>query len=140
MTDVVFVDSNVFMYAAGEEHNYKQPSVRVLAAIGAQTLREAISTEILQEILYRYSSIGLAGKGIELSRSMLAYPIQVLAVTVEDIRSAIDLLAQHRQLKPRDAVHIATMRNNGLSHIVSADRHFDGIAMIKRIDIADFAG
>ena len=139
MSDAIFIDSNVFMYAAGADHVYKQPSVRVLAAIGAKTLIAAISAEILQEILYRYSSIGLSAKGIALARSMLEYPVNVLSVTAQDLRSTIDLLEQHSQLKPRDAVHIATMRNNKLGRILSADRHFDGIAGIERIDIADFA-
>jgi predicted nucleic acid-binding protein len=37
-------------------------------------------------------------------------------------------------LKPRDAVHAATMRNNGISRLISADAHFDRLTFVTRID------
>ena len=33
-----------------------------------------------------------------------------------------------------DAIHIATMLNRGILHIVSADTHFDSVAGIQRIE------
>ena len=46
---------------------------------------------------------------------------------------ACDLIERHKDL-PRDAVHAATMRNNGLETIISADTHFDRIPGIRRAD------
>jgi len=34
----------------------------------------------------------------------------------------------------RDAIHAATMMNNGIKEIISTDPHFDLIHEIKRID------
>ncbi len=36
----------------------------------------------------------------------------------------------------RDVVHAAVMQNHGLTHIISADEHFDRIVGIRRLDVS----
>lgn len=135
-----FVDSNIFMYAAGKPHPLKEPCIRILRDIEKTILPAATSAEVLQEILYRYSEIGLAEKGIQLCREILNYPLRVLPVTEDGIRLAVDLFDQYRGegISSRDAIHVATMRENELEVIVSADKHFDQIASLKRLDPAAY--
>jgi predicted nucleic acid-binding protein len=54
-TPTVFLDVNVFMYAAGAPHPYKAACVRILADMETGALTAAINTEVLQELLYRYT-------------------------------------------------------------------------------------
>ncbi len=63
--ETVFLDTNIFMYAAGAPHPYKEACLRILADMEAGILSAAINTEVLQELLYRYSHIRLAAKGIQ---------------------------------------------------------------------------
>jgi predicted nucleic acid-binding protein len=59
----------------------------------------------------------------------------VLPVTLADIQRACDLLTLHgTRIKSRDAVHAATMLNNDVTHLISADTHFYAIEEIVRID------
>ena len=53
-----------------------------------------------------------------------------------DVRLAIDLFEAHRStgMKPRDAIHAATMRNNGITRLLSTDKDFDAISSIARVD------
>jgi predicted nucleic acid-binding protein len=37
-------------------------------------------------------------------------------------------------MAPRDWLHLAVMLNNGITEIISVDRHFDDIEGITRID------
>ncbi len=136
MTDTVFLDSNVFMYAAGAPHVYKLPCVQILNDIETGSLTAAISTEVLQELLYRYSHIKLATKGIQLCREVVQYPMTILPVTEADMRLAVDVFDKHHSdgLKPRDAVHVAVMQNNGIRRIVSTDGDFDAVSAIVRVD------
>ena len=136
----IFLDSNVFMYAAGKPHPYKEPCLSILRDVEGKTLRAAINTEILQELLYRYSHIGLADKGIELCRQILEYPLTILPVSETGMRNAVDLFESHQGLgiRPRDAVHAATMRENELRVIASADKHFDAFEGLERLDPADY--
>jgi len=124
------------MYAAGAPHPFKAPCVKILSDIETGVLVAAINTEILQELLYRYSHIKLADKGIQLCRDVLKYPLTVLPIAENDIRLAIDLFQTHQVtgLKPRDAIHAATMQNNGITRLISADADFDRLGSGIRID------
>jgi predicted nucleic acid-binding protein len=136
VAEYIFLDTNVFMYAAGAPHSYKDACVRILSAVESGALTAAINTEILQEILYRYTHIKLAGKGVQLCRDILTLPLTILPVTEADIRLAVDLFDAHRVvgLKPRDAIHVATMQNNSLSRLISADVEFDRLSAVTRIE------
>ncbi|HEX9972755.1 MAG TPA: type II toxin-antitoxin system VapC family toxin [bacterium] len=136
LSELTFIDVNVFMYAAGKPHPYKEPCVQILSDVENGILSALINTEIFQELLYRYYHIKLAEKGVELCRHILQLQFKILPITEMDIRLAIDLFdsLQNKGLKPRDAIHAATMKNNDINKIISADRDFDSIDFVQRID------
>jgi predicted nucleic acid-binding protein len=81
---VVFVDSNVPMYVAGREHPLRGPAQRFLERAGGGDVEICTSTEVLQEILYRYSALNrrdLAGAVYDLFVQLC--PV-VLPVTLAD--------------------------------------------------------
>jgi len=131
-----FLDSNIFMYAAGRTHRLKAPCVAVLRRVAEEQLDVVTNAEVLQEILYRYGAIDEAQRGLHLARlAMDQVGGDVLPVTLADMQLAFDLVGRHgTSLKSRDAVHAATMLNNGLTHLISADSHFDAIEGITRVD------
>lgn len=137
---LVFLDVNVFMYAAGKPHPYKDACVRIISDVENRRLNAAINTEIVQELLYRYSMIGVATQGVQLSRHVLKLPLTVLPVTETDVRDAIDLFEQYHPtgLKPRDAIHAATLRQHDIRSMISADKDFDVLTFLTRIDPLDY--
>ncbi len=140
MEPLLFLDANIFMYAAGKSHSYKNPCLHILKDVETRALAAAVDTEILQELLYRYTHIGLADKGIQLCNDILRYPLKILPVMEADMRLAIDLFDQHRNkgVKPRDSIHVAIMKNNGITKIISADKDFDNFGFLTRIDPQDY--
>jgi predicted nucleic acid-binding protein len=136
MADNIFLDANVFMYAVGAPHAYKEPCVRILSDLESGVLTAAINTEIIQELLYRYSHIKLADKGLQICRDILRYRLTILPVTEADVRLAIDVFDVHRAsgLKVRDAIHAATMRNHSITRLISADKEFDCLDFVTRLD------
>lgn len=38
-----------------------------------------------------------------------------------------------KNILPRDLIHAAVMINNGISHLITADKHFDSIKEVTRI-------
>ncbi len=140
MAEPVFLDSNIFMYAAGKQHPYKNPCLHILKDIETQSLLGVVDTETFQELLYRYSHIGLIEKGIQLCNDILKYPLKILSVTESDIRLAIELVEEYRDTKftPRDAIHAAILKNNGIKELFSADKDFDNFDFISRIDPKDY--
>ena len=138
-----FLDVNVPMYAAGKEHLYKESCVWVLTEIANGRLEVVISTEIIQEILYRYGALGQAQMGVQLAQNLMDLIPNLLPVTVEDMQTAVALFARYapQGVKARDVVHTAVMRTHHLTHIISTDSHFDQIDGIVRLDPqAMFAG
>ena len=54
---MVFVDSNVPMYVAGRDHPLREPARRFLECARGGEVEICTSTEVLQEILYRYAAL-----------------------------------------------------------------------------------
>jgi len=64
---------------------------------------------------------------------MKAFCHEVYPVTLKAPDRALVLLKEFPSINARDAVHAATMLNNGVEKILSTDPHFDRIKGIKRI-------
>jgi predicted nucleic acid-binding protein len=133
-----FIDTNILMYAAGRNHKYKKPCTKVLYYINNIDYSFYINTETIQEILYRYTKINLKSFGIKLATNVLNLFDSILLLTVEDIYQSINLLEKYNFLISRDALIIANMVNHDIENIISADKVFDKVDEVLRIDPIDF--
>jgi hypothetical protein len=129
-----FIDTNIFIYSVGRDHPLKAPCVKVIQNIRDEKIHAVFSTEIIQEILYRYQSIRELPHGIQLAREAVLLSEKIFPVTARDLSLALEILESHPQIETRDAFHAATMMNNGIKEIISTDAHFDLIPEVKRID------
>lgn len=132
-----FIDTNVFLYATGRPHPLREPCRRVLRRLADGTLDGATSVEVVQEIVYVLGRRGAREDALQLARRVIALFPDLLPVTCADMSLACDMFADHADLPPRDAVHAATMRNNAIVQILSADNHFDSLPDLRRVDPAD---
>jgi predicted nucleic acid-binding protein len=129
---VIFVDSNVPMYVAGRDHPLREPARRFLERARAAEIEVCTSTEVLQEILYRYSALkrrDLAGAVYDLFVQLC--PV-VFPVTLADTDRARALVAAQASIGVRDALHAAVMLNNSVDRIATFDEAFDRVAGITR--------
>ena len=132
----VYVDSNVFLYAMGTEHPHRDPCRKVLHAIDSGSLRGETSVETLQEVVNHRLRRGDPNATAN-ARAVATACSTVHRLDEEIIGMALDLIDAYPRLWARDAVHAATARMRGLSHLVSADRDFDGIDGLVRVDPLD---
>lgn len=132
----VFIDSNIPMYVAGRDHPNRAPARRFLAQVRSGTVEGCTSTEVLQEILYRYSAL----RRRDLARDVYDLFVQVCPivfdVTLADTDRARDLIVQHQRISARDAVHAAVMFNQGIDSIATFDTGFDRLPGLKRFDLS----
>jgi hypothetical protein len=129
----VFIDSNIPMYVAGRDHPLREPARRFLDSVRAGQVEACTSTEVLQEILYRYSGL----KRLDLARDVydlfvLICPT-VLAVTLADTDRAKQLLVETPGAGARDAIHVAVMLNNDVRQIATFDQGFDRFTDVERL-------
>ena len=133
------IDSNVVLYAVGTEHRYREPCRHLVALADVGRLRPEASVELVQEVLWvRTRRLGDRAQALQDARDARALCV-IHPVDPADLDRALELFEAHAALTPRDALHAATAINRGISQIVSADRHLDGITGLKRIDPVDVA-
>ena len=122
---MVFVDSNVPMYVAGRDHPLREPARRFLERARGGEVEICTSTEVLQEILYRYAAL----KRLDLAGAVYDLFVQlcptVLPVTLADTDRAKGLVVSSPGLSVRDAVHAAVMLNHDIREIATFDVGFD---------------
>jgi predicted nucleic acid-binding protein len=135
----VFIDAAVVMYASGADHPYRAACRAILEAVGAGRLDAATSVEVIQEIGHRYVSIRRPELAHELTAATLDLFAPVLPITHAVMRRVPDLMVRYPRLDSRDLVHVATCVHEGISQIISADRAYDTVAEVKRIDPLAFA-
>ncbi|MEA3459526.1 MAG: type II toxin-antitoxin system VapC family toxin [Chloroflexota bacterium] len=126
------------MYAVGQEHPLREPCRSVLQRIVDGELAVCTDSEVHQEILYRYWSLSRPTQGIALSFNFQGVVNTILPVTSVDITMARELGNRYPHIEPRDWLHLAVMLNNGIAEIISADRHFDDIEGVTRLDPKEF--
>ena len=131
----VFIDSNIPMYVAGRDHPNREPANRFLRRVRGGKVDACTSTEVLQEILYRYSSLGRLDLAREVYDLFVELCPIVLAVTLADTDRARDLLSAGSGISARDAVHAAVMLNNEVEWIATFDSGFNQITGIRRLKL-----
>ena len=131
----VFIDSNVPMYVAGRDHPLREPARRLLARVRAGDIEGCTSTEVLQEILYRYVGLKRIDLALEVYELFVRICPIVFPVTLADTDRARQMLRDGTGSSVRDLLHAAVMLNNEVSVIASFDRGFDAIAGIERTQL-----
>ncbi len=121
------------MYVAGREHPLRQPSRRFLDRVRSGEIEAWTSTEVLQEILYRYSALNRFDLASQVYDLFVQLCPVILPVTLADTDRAKDLVCQELGISVRDAVHAAVMLNNDIRRIATFDIGFDRIDGVERL-------
>lgn len=131
-----FLDTSVILYAAGAAHEYKKSCAAIIEQIAGNELEVCTSVEVLQEIVHRYTRLNKKREGIQVARN-LSELIQILPLDEAAFARALKILEQC-DVDTRDALHAAVALHFEIANIISADRHFDLIQGITRIDPITF--
>ena len=129
-----FLDTCVPIYAAGRDHPYREPCVRIVLAVADGEIEAVTDAEVIQEIAYRFHAIHRRTEGLKLAEAFLSLVEAVLPVTRREVARSLQLQRTYSFLSPRDAIHVAVMEGAGLNRIVTADCHFDRVREVERVD------
>jgi predicted nucleic acid-binding protein len=138
--ETYFIDTNIPMYAAGADHPMKAPCVAILEAAARGKLEAATDAEVLQEILHRYTALNQRVRALEICRLFMEVIPNIFPITSGIVASAIEIHRKIPALQARDSVHTAVMFSHNINHIISADRHFDAVSGVVRIDPLKWRG
>lgn len=130
-----FLDTNVFVYIADPSSPCCAGSRRVTAAIADGGLGAATSVSVIEELWHLEMSGRVPGL-VGAARAAHALLAPVVAVTHETIAIALGLEAP-TAMGANDRVIAAACSQGGIDVIVSADRAFDGLPGLRRVDPGD---
>ena len=133
----VFLDANVFLYAAGRDDRFGVPCRQILTAVERGMLAATTDAEVVQEVLHVVGRRMGAAMAADAADAVLDLIDEPIAVTGYVMRDAAALLRRQPALSVRDAVHAACMRAAECTVVVSADRHFDLLPWLRRVDPLD---
>jgi uncharacterized protein len=130
---LILVDSNIPMYLVGAPHPHKLGAQRLLESAIAAGERLVTDAEVLQEILHRYVAIDRRDAIQPAFDALLGVVDDVFSVVPADVERAKLIVLGKRRLSARDALHLAIMERERVSHIMSFDSGFDGVPGVTRL-------
>lgn len=119
---MIFVDTNVFVYAVGRPHPLRDPARRIVidAAVGAEAL--VTSCEVLQELLHIYLPVERMETLDRAWTLATSRTVDIWPVEKDDVALARSSVARHPELTARDLLHLACCRRRGIKRIRTFDR------------------
>ena len=135
MSPAAFIDANVPIYAAGRDHPYKVPCGQILHLVASNPEHFITNSEVLQELLHHYLASGrwVMGREVVYRFAELMQGL-IEPVYAEDVLLAANMADTSPGVSARDLVHAAVMQRLGVHRIISADRDFDRVDRIERLD------
>jgi predicted nucleic acid-binding protein len=133
---ILYVDSNIFISAILDERSIGKDCSKVLEMITDRRILCASSLLTMDEVLYVLRKKTSKDDSIRYVKSFFTMPIRWIEVDRATVIGMLEAV-EKEDLKPRDAIHLSTMRMQGIDTILTEDTDFDGIEGIKRISPSD---
>jgi len=127
----VFLDSNFLVYM----NTMTDDKRKGLDELFRKLLEESlfINVVVIDETLYISKRYGVPyNVTLVFLREIVLPYIEVIPIAEEDIKPVEKYLLKY-DLKPSDAIHLATMEKTGANHIVTEDEDFDRFEEVRRI-------
>ena len=131
---MIFIDTSVPIYMAGDSHPNKDRAEALIGQLRDSGEKFVTDAEVYQEILHRHLSDGRlhdVGDAFDALDSLVG--TCVFAISIDHTRSARELLHSVDGISARDAIHVAVMRREGITSILSFDQNLDNCPGIERI-------
>jgi predicted nucleic acid-binding protein len=126
---VIFVDTNVFMYAVGHPHVLQASAQDFFIEANRNGTPLCTSAEVMQELAHVYLPTGRL-QTFDATLDLLASAsVEVWPLEEADVALARQLHEQHPALQARDLCHLASRRRRGVREIKTFDQTFAAVSI-----------
>lgn len=129
----LYLDSNVFFYAKIMDRVFGKSCSTVLRRVVSNELEASTSVLVPIEVANALRKYGLTKEVADEVRAIFSLGIEIYSIDAADAREAAEIYSESN-ISPYDCLHAAIMRKNGLKEIISADKDFDRLTWLKRLD------
>ncbi len=130
---MIFVDTNVFMYAVGRTHPLREAAREFFEnCLDEPRQRLCTSAEVLQELLHAYlpvQRLGTLDAALHLARSCTD---EIWPIETEDVLLARKLCDRLPALSARDLLHLGCCQRRGARAIKPFDRALASVLLPVR--------
>ena len=130
---MIFVDTNVFMYAVGRSHPLQDEAQTFFAEAADSHLRLFTSAEVLQELMHVYQATGRMDTFAVAMDLVDKAAAEVWPLEREDVELARQMYARYPTLSARDLCHLASCRRRGISQVKTFDQALLSVAGAPRL-------
>ena len=118
---MIFVDTNIFVYAVGREHPRREPAQAFFVDASRTRVPLYTSAEVLQELLHVYVPVRRFRELDEAMALAAGAMAEIWALEQADAELARQLARLHPTLAARDLCHLASCRRRGVRRIETFD-------------------
>lgn len=133
----MYIDSNIFIFAATDSGKKGKDCRKIIDSIDREEIICSASYLVIDEVMWILKKKFNKKFSIKLIKRILSLPIKWIDINRPVIVKMIEML-ENTKLDPRDAIHISSMKENGVSTIISEDKDFDKISSIKKLNSSKF--
>ena len=125
---MIFVDTNVFMYAVGRPHALQANAQEFFVEANRRGTPLCTSAEVMQELAHAYLSVGRL-QAFDATLGLIASAgVEVWPLEEADVALARHLHEQYPALQARDLCHLSSCRRRGVREIKTFDQTFAAIS------------
>ncbi len=119
---MIFIDTNVFMYAVGRPHPLRDEARAFFQRALQDRTPLATSAEVLQELLHAYVPVGRL-ETLDAALALAEARVPTLwHVEPDDVRLGRLLLDEYPELSARDLLHLACCMRRDVTQVRTFDR------------------
>jgi len=135
-----YIDTNIFIYSTNPSDSRYSNCKAIIDKIIAGEIEALTSVETFEEIIHYGQKNKVLEHTIFLCEKLLITNLTVVPFSKDLLFPFLKIVKKYLKLKidSRDLIHVISALENGTDTIISADRDFDKITEIKRIDPSEF--
>ena len=134
----MYIDSNIFIFAATDKGTLGKSCRDIIRLINEKKITCAASFMVVDEVAWILRKSVGKDSAIKITKAMISMPIRWIEIDKSIIIRMMDIY-EKTTLDPRDAIHISSMKEMGLSVIVSEDNDFNKVDGIERLSASKCA-
>ena len=126
---MIFVDTNVFMYAVGRPHVLQASAQDFFIEANRNGTTLCTSAEVMQELAHVYLPTGRLQTFDATLELLASASVEVWPLEEADVALARQLHEQHPALQARDLCHLASCRRRRVREIKTFDQTFAAVSI-----------
>ena len=135
---MLYLDANVFIFAQISSEKEGTLARLVLKAMEEGKFKGITNVLAVDEVVWKIKKEIDYPSAISIGRAMFdLINLEIVDVTSRTVKEAFDFMEKYK-IRPRDAIHVASMLENNISTIITEDPDFKKVKEIKVLTFSEF--